>query len=224
MYRPAANVVDERTGWQLLAGARAGHLVTAEAGSLDATFLPFLVDVEGRRVLAHLARANPQWRSADGSRGLLIASGADAYISPSSYPTKRETGKVVPTWNYTVVHVHGVLRVHDDPDWLRDLVSRLTDLNEQGRQEPWAVTDAPVDYIDRNLKAIVGVELVVDRLEAKRKLSQNRSTEDIAGVLDGLSRGTAIERAVAHEMQQPRPDLHGSRLLVTDPSDPSTKP
>lgn len=108
----------------------------------------------------------------------------------------------MPTWNYTVAHAHGVLRVHDDSDWLRDLVSRLTDLHEQGREEPWAITDAPAEYIDRNLKAIVGVELVVDRLEAKRKLSQNRSTEDIAGVVDGLSRGTAIERAVAGEMQQ----------------------
>lgn len=201
MYRPAANVVDEQTGWQILAGARAGHLVTAEAGSLDATFLPFLVDVEGHRVFAHLARANPQWRSADGGRGLLIASGADAYISPSFYATKRETGKVVPTWNYTVVHVHGVLRVRDDADWLRDHVSRLTELHEQGREEPWAITDAPAEYIDSNVNAIVGVELVVDRLEAKRKLSQNRSTEDIAGVVAGLSRGAASERAVAEEMQ-----------------------
>lgn len=201
VYRPTANVVDDETGWQILAGARAGHLVTAEAGSLEATFLPFLVDIDARRVLAHFARANPQWRSADGARGLLIASGADAYISPSYYATKRETGKVVPTWNYTVVHANGVLAVHDDADWLRGLVRQVTDLHERGREEPWAITDAPAEYIDRNLKAIVGVELVVDRLEATRKLSQNRSSEDIAGVIDGLSRGTAIERAVASEMQ-----------------------
>jgi len=203
MYRPAANVVDDETGWQILAANRAGHLITADAGSLDATFLPFLVDIDGGRVLAHFARANPQWRTADGARGLLIASGPDAYISPSFYATKAETGKVVPTWNYTVVHAHGILRVHDDTEWLRDQVDRLTDLNERPREVPWAITDAPADYIDRNLKAIVGVELVVDRLEAKRKLSQNRSDEDIAGVVAGLAVGLATERAVAMDMRDP---------------------
>lgn len=202
MYRPSANAVDEETGWAILAGSQAGHLVTAEAGSLDATFLPFLVDLEGRRVLAHFARANPQWRAANGTRALLIASGADAYISPSYYATKQQTGKVVPTWNYTTVHAHGVLRVHDDTEWLRDLVDRLTTLHEHNREEPWAITDAPAEYIDRNLKAIVGVELIVDRLEAKRKLSQNRSADDIAGVVAGLSGGDANEDAVAGEMQR----------------------
>lgn len=202
MYRPTANAVDEQAGWDLLAGIRAGHLVTAEAGALDATFLPFLVDVERRRIVAHVARANPQWRTADGARALLIASGADAYVSPSYYATKRETGKVVPTWNYTVVHAHGVLRVHDDPVWLRALVDRLTERHETGREDPWATTDAPADHIERTLKAIVGLELVVDRLEAKRKLSQNRSADDIAGVIAGLTAGDAGERAVADDMRR----------------------
>jgi transcriptional regulator len=202
MYRPAPNVVDEATGWRILAGRRAGHLVTSDAGSFNATFLPFLVDVDGRRVLAHVARANPQWRSADGAGALLIATGADAYVSPSYYATKQQTGKVVPTWNYTTVHVHGVLRIHDDTEWLRDLVDRLTNLHERERERPWSISDAPADFIDRNLEAIVGVELVVDRLEAKRKLSQNRSPEDIAGVVEGLSRGDAAERAVAADMQR----------------------
>ena len=202
MYRPAANAVDEEAGWQLLAAMRAGHLVTAEGGSLDATFLPFLVEVDHGRVLAHVARANPQWRAADGARALLIASGADAYVSPGYYATKQQTGKVVPTWNYTTVHVHGILRVHDDIDWLRDLVDRLTDLNEHGREDPWSITDAPADYIDRTLKGIVGLELVVDRVEAKQKLSQNRPVEDVAGVIAGLSRGDAHERAVADDMRR----------------------
>ena len=200
MYRPASNAVDEVVGWQLLADRRAGHLVTAAAGALDATFLPYVVDVERRRVLAHLARANPQWRTAADANALLIATGADAYVSPSYYATKAETGKVVPTWNYTTVHAHGVLRIHDDIEWLRDLVDRLTTMHEHTRDDPWAITDAPADYIDRNLKAIVGVELVIERLEAKQKLSQNRSAEDVAGVIEGLSRGTTDERAVAADM------------------------
>ena len=200
MYRPASNAVDEVVGWQLLADRRAGHLVTAAAGSLDATVLPYVVDVERRRVLAHLARANPQWRTAADANALLIATGADAYVSPSYYATKAETGKVVPTWNYTTVHAHGVLRIHDDIEWLRDLVDRLTTMHEHTRDDPWAITDAPADYIDRNLKAIVGVELVIERLEAKQKLSQNRSAEDVAGVIEGLSRGTTDERAVAADM------------------------
>ena len=200
MYRPAANVVDEETGWQLLADTRAGHLVTAAEGALDATFLPYIVDAKRGRVLAHFARANPQWRSAAGAHAMLIATGADAYVSPSSYATKRQTGKVVPTWNYTVVHAYGVLHVHDDIEWLRQLVDRLTNLHERTLDTPWAITDAPAEYIERNLKAIVGVELVVDRLEAKRKLSQNRSAEDFAGVLEGLRHGDVNERATAEDM------------------------
>jgi transcriptional regulator len=200
MYRPAAHIVDEPAGWRLLAGSRTGHLVTTTAGSLDATFLPILVDVEGQRVIAHLARANPQWRTADGAAGLLITAGADAYVSPSYYATKRETGKVVPTWNYTIVHAHGTLHVHDDPEWLRDLVTQLTDLHERDREDPWAVTDAPSDFIDRQLNAIVGIELAVDRLEAKQKLSQNRPPDDVAGVISGLAHGDASQRAVAHDM------------------------
>lgn len=182
VYRPAPNIVDEEVGWEILATMRAGHLVVAVDGSLDATYLPILVDASDRRVLVHLARANPLWRRADGASGLLIATGADAYVSPSYYPSKQETGKVVPTWNYTLVHAHGTMRVHHDPAWLLDQVDRLTDRHEQHRDEPWAITDAPPDFIDRTLKGIVGIELVVDRLEAKRKLSQNRSAADHAGV------------------------------------------
>jgi transcriptional regulator len=206
MYRPAVNAVDESTGWTLLAEAGAGHLITSGTDSLDASYLPFLVDAGRRTVVAHVARANQQWRLAEGTPALLIASGADAYVSPSHYPTKQLTGAVVPTWNYTVVHAHGVLRVHDDPEWLRDLVARLTDLHERERHDPWAITDAPDDFIDRNLRGIVGLELMVDRVEAKRKLSQNRTAEDVAGVIEGLSQGTARERQVAADMDA----VHGS--------------
>jgi transcriptional regulator len=200
MYRPAANVVEDEAGWDLLADSRAGHLVTAASGSLDATFLPYIVDAKRNRVLAHLARANPQWRAAAGAHAMLIATGANAYVSPSFYATKGQTGKVVPTWNYTVVHAYGILHVHDDVDWLRRLVDRLTNLHERSLDSPWAISDAPAEYIERNLRAIVGVELVVDRLEAKRKLSQNRSAEDFAGVIEGLRRGDANKRATAEDM------------------------
>lgn len=201
MYRPPADRVDERTAWEILSGLRAGHLVTSDGGSIDATLMPFVVDVAGRRVLAHMAKANPHWRTIDGARALLIAAGPDAYVSPSYYATKQETGKVVPTWNYTVVHAHGTLRVHDDPEWLDGQVNLLTDLNERSREEPWAVDDAPADFIASNLRAIVGVELDVDRVEARRKLSGNRSAEDFAGVVAGLESGTPSERAVAADMR-----------------------
>ena len=193
--------MDEKTGWGMLAASHAGHLVTFAGALLDATFLPFLVDTDGRRVLAHVARANPQWRTADGAHALLIVTGADAYISPSYYATKRDTGKVVPTWNYTVVHARGTLRVHHDAEWLRHHVDRLTERHEHDRDEPWATTDAPAEYIERNLRAIVGIELIVDRLEAKRKLSQNRSADDFAGVVADLAHGNAQERAVADDME-----------------------
>ena len=118
---------------------------------------------------------------------MSVVTGPDAYVSPSWYATKAEHGKVVPTWNYSVVHLRGRIRVHDDPEWVRALVTRLTDRHERERDEPWQVTDAPEDYVVKNLRPIVGVELLVERVEAKAKLSQNRSAEDRAGVAAGLA-------------------------------------
>ncbi|RYC13902.1 FMN-binding negative transcriptional regulator [Nocardioides zhouii] len=163
------------------------QLVTVGAdGVPDATFLPVLW--EGDRLVGHLARANAHWRRiVDGSPALAIVTGPDTYVSPSWYATKAEHGKVVPTWNYSVVHLRGRIVVHDDPEWVRALVTRLTDRHESSRDEPWAVTDAPADYIDKNLRPIVGVELLVESVEAKAKLSQNRSDEDRSGVARGLA-------------------------------------
>ena len=128
----------------------------------------------------HLARPNPVWKSAP-CRALLIVPVTDAYVSPSWYPSKAEHGKVVPTWNYEIVHAHGALVAHDDPAWVRAQIDDLTALNEAPLAQPWATTDAPGDYIESLQLAIVGVELVVDRFEGKRKLSQNRSAGDRAG-------------------------------------------
>ena len=154
-------------------------------GAPDATFLPVLW--EGDSLVGHVARANAHWRRmVEDAPGLAIVTGPDTYVSPSWYAAKAEHGRVVPTWNYSVVHLRGRLRVHDDPDWVRALVTRLTDHHEQPRAEPWQVTDAPEDYVAKNLRPIVGVELVVEQVEAKAKLSQNRSDEDRAGVARGL--------------------------------------
>lgn len=170
-----------------LAAHPAAQLVTTSSdGYPAATFLPYVRD--GERLLMHMARANEHWTHiAPGSPGLAVVLGPQAYVSPSAYASKARHGRVVPTWNYSAVHLLGRVTVHDDPAWVGDLVARLTDLHESSRPQPWAVTDAPERYVAGQLKAVVGVELVVERVEAKDKLSQNRDEEDRAGVLAALS-------------------------------------
>ena len=139
------------------------------------------------RLLGHVALANDQWQTAaPGAEGLAIVTGPEAYISPAWYESKARHGRVVPTWNYEAVHLTGPVAFHRDPEWLRDVVTRLTRRHEAGREHPWAVSDAPPEYIDGQLRAIVGVELTVRSVEAKRKLSQNRSEQDQAGAIEGL--------------------------------------
>jgi transcriptional regulator len=167
-----------------------GTLVTLGPDGPEANHLPFEVDPEPApfgTLRAHVARANPLWReiSRDG-RALAIFQGAQAYISPSWYPSKREGGKVVPTWNYAVVHAYGTLRAIEDRAWLRAFVERLTERHEKGRREPWKLADAPADFIEQMLGAIVGIELTVTRLTGKWKTSQNRPAADRAGVVEGL--------------------------------------
>lgn len=187
LYVPRFNAMDADDVRPFVAAVATAQLVTVgNDGAPDATFLPVLW--EGDRLVGHLARANAHWRRmVEDSPALAVVTGPDTYVSPSWYPTKAEHGRVVPTWNYSVVHLRGRLRVHDDPDWVRGLVTRLTDRHEQSRAEPWQVSDAPEDYVTRNLRPIVGVEIVVERVEAKAKLSQNRSEEDRAGVAAGLA-------------------------------------
>ncbi len=139
------------------------------------------------RLLGHIAIANEQWRTAlPGAEALAIVHGPQAYISPAWYEAKARHGRVVPTWNYETVHLTGTVAFHQDTQWLRDLVTRLTRRHEDGREHPWAVTDAPPEYIDGQLRAIVGVELVITAVAAKQKLSQNRSDLDRDGVIAGL--------------------------------------
>ncbi|KZC18923.1 MULTISPECIES: FMN-binding negative transcriptional regulator [Rhodanobacter] len=158
-------------------------LVTRAADGLTANHLPF--ERVGEVLHGHVARGNELARL-DGAEVLLVFQGPDGYISPNWYPSKHETGREVPTWNYAVVHVHGRLRVIDDAAWLRRLLETLTDHHEAGQPQPWKITDAPDDHIEKSLRAIVGLEVVVERIEGKFKLSQNHPARNRAGVIAGL--------------------------------------
>jgi transcriptional regulator len=176
-----------------------GALVTVTPGGLDANHIPFEVDPEPTpfgTLRGHVARANPVWRECSRDvDALVIFQGPGAYVSPALYPTKQQTGKVVPTWNYAVVHAHGPLRVIDDTAWLRDFVTTLTNRHEAARSDPWQVTDAPADYVDSMLGAIVGIEIPLTRLVGKWKMSQNRPARDREGVVEGLRRAGQSEIA-----------------------------
>ena len=168
-----------------------GALVVPAGGGLEANHIPFEVEPEPLpfgTLRGHIARANPLWRNVAGdAQALVIFQGPDGYISPSWYATKGESGKVVPTWNYAVVHAHGTPRFIDDREWLRAFVEKLTNRHEAARRDPWKVTDAPADFIDRQLEAIIGIEIPIARLTGKWKVSQNRPARDRAGVVEGLS-------------------------------------
>jgi transcriptional regulator len=161
-------------------------LVSQGADGLTADHVPLEYDAEHRLLRGHVARANPLWRQADGRPVLAVFSGPQAYVSPNWYAAKAETHKVVPTWNYAVVHGHGTLRAVDDAAWLRDFVGRLTARHEFAQPAPWAVTDAPADYVEQMLRAIVGIEIPLERLVGKWKVTQNRSAADREGVAAAL--------------------------------------
>ena len=169
-----------------------GSLVTATASGLDANHIPFLFADTGSAagtLHGHIARANPLWREVVGdATALVIFQGPDSFISPSWYPSKRENARVVPTWNYAVVHAHGVLRCVDDPAWVRTHVEALTRQHEGKRDAPWAVTDAPADFIEKMVAAVVGIEISITQLVGKWKLGQNRSIPDRVGVVEALER------------------------------------
>jgi transcriptional regulator len=166
-------------------------LVTLADGRLDANHIPMLLDpARGPHgtLLAHIARANDLARRHDPDREVLVIfQGAEGYITPSWYETKRETGKVVPTWNYVTVHVHGRLKIVDDPIWLRAQITALTNTHEASRPAPWHVDDAPEPFVQSQIKGIVGLEIEITSLEGKWKVSQNRPMADREGVYAGLT-------------------------------------
>jgi transcriptional regulator len=206
MYLPPA-FAEPRTDvlHALIRGCPLGTLVTFGAGGLTANHLPFELDPAPApygTLRAHVARANPVWRDTSPEvEALVVFQGPQAYITPNWYATKQQTGKVVPTLNYVVVHAHGPLRFVDDAAWLRALVERLTDRFEQAQPHPWTVVDAPEEFVRAQLQAVVGVELPVTRLIGKWKVSQNRPALDQQGVIDGLrAAGDSASLAMAEEV------------------------
>lgn len=203
---------DLPTLWAFIETQPLATLVTSGAPEgLLATHLPLVLDRAAGpmgTLVGHVARANPHSRCIPdgGAEALVIFTGPDAYITPEWYATTRETGRVVPTWNYVAVHAYGTLRLRDDPAFLRAHLEALTQQHEAGRPRPWQVSDAPPEYVAQQMKAIVGIELRIDRLEGKWKMSQNRSSADIDGVVQGLSASDVPQdRAVAAIVQQRRP-------------------
>jgi transcriptional regulator len=226
MYIPAHFAAGDATVHELLARHGAADLITLTADGLLATMLPFAYELAAGPhgvLYGHVARNNDQWRKPALGESLAIVRGPDAYVSPSWYAAKAEHGRVVPTWNYVTAHVYGQLVVHDDPAWVEDVVRRLTAKHEAARlqspgQSPkWSVDDAPRNFIEGQLRAIVGLELRITRIEAKTKLSQNRPVTDIPGVVAGLSaRGDdrsaqAVEHANEGRETQDRPGGRGGR-------------
>lgn len=182
MYTPPAFRDDDPAS---IRAARLANLVTATAEGLMATSLPLhLEDGEGEHgvLYGHLTKANPQWRTPTIGDGLAIFMGPDAYVTPSWYSTKQETGKVVPTWNYVTVQASGAVEFFDDPERLLAVVTRLTQVHEPERVSPWAVSDAPADFTQAQLRGIVGLRMPISKLEDKRKMSQNRPAADRANV------------------------------------------
>ena len=206
MYTPRAFALDDLPEiQQLIQHTRLAQLVTVGENGLQASHLPLLLNPDegpNGTLYGHLAKANPQWRELqNGGEALVIFAGADAYISPAFYPAKAEHGKVVPTWNYIAVHAYGTPAVFSDAERLLKVVTALTDRHESARAQPWRVSDAPADYIDGMLKAIVGFALPIERLVGKRKLSQNRDAADQAGVRQGLlANSNPQDHALAHLM------------------------
>jgi transcriptional regulator len=206
MYTPAAFVEDDPDRIaQFFVEHPMAQLVTMTDAGLVATPLPLLYEqaAEGfDSLVGHVARANQQWsESMPAVEALAIFTGPNAYVSPNWSPSKEQHGRVVPTWNYETVHVRGRFVVHDETDWKRALVTRLTQRHEAQFEKQWSVDDAPPDYIESMLKAIVGIEVQITSIEAKRKLSQNKPPADIAGIADGLARVGGASATIADAMR-----------------------
>ena len=207
MYIPRHFSVEDPVAQQFLENLKSGHLVTNTAQGMLSTMIPVTFDKADRSIIGHVARGNSQWSEKTNQEALFISAPVDSYISPSWYASKQEHGKVVPTWDYMLAHVYGDLIIHDDVDWLRIAVSNLTDSFEAGRTKPWKLDDAPEDYVAGQLRAIVGVEIKVARLEVSFKMSQNKTKADLDGVIDGLRADNREDAASKVEDLRPKGKL-----------------
>jgi transcriptional regulator len=210
MYRPKNSAIDDPN---VLSGAidqiGFGALVTFVDGAFETTYLPVVVKQTdtGFAIEAHCARANPHWKIAGQGTSMFMFQGPHAYVAGGLYPSKNDDGKVVPTWNYIVVHAHGALQAISDGDWLHTHLNELTDKNEAGRAEPWAVSDAPVAYVAALKRGIVGLRMEVSKFEGRWKLEQNASPKNRAGLVAGLSQEGDMARDLAEALHSfPQPD------------------
>lgn len=193
MYLPAHFAVDDAgTLHDLIRSHPLATLITESPDGPVADHIPLRLADDGAHLSGHVARANPLWKTHPAEHPVLaIFHGPDAYVSPNWYPSKREHGKAVPTWNYVAVHVRGRLRIIDDPAWLRAELARLVDAHEAPLPEPWRLADAPADYLDKMFAAVVGIELSIVSIQGKWKLSQNQPAANRDGVIAGLRTGGA---------------------------------
>lgn len=196
MYIPRKFALTDEQTTEALARADFAQLVSHTPSGLVVTPLPLIHD--GHSLIGHVSRANPHWH-AEGAESVAVFAGPQTYISPSFYATKAETGKVVPTWNYEILNVYGRLAVHDDPDWVLNLVTMLTDRHEAKRAQPWQVTDAPQAYTESQLRGIVGIELVIAKVEGKAKMSQNQPDRNRDGVVAGLEQSDVLRDQLVAE-------------------------
>ncbi len=187
MYIPKHFAPTDEAAKVFLSTIDSAHLVTNTSEGLKSTFLPVIYQADSNVIVGHLSRGNDQWKLPSMGESLLIATTDDSYISPSWYATKQLTHKVVPTWDYLTAHVYGQLVIHDDVDWLRIQVTALSNKFESRREIPWKVEDAPEDYMQAQLRGIVGIELKITRIEVSFKMSQNKTPEDLDGVIAGLT-------------------------------------
>lgn len=203
MYTPEVFVVSDAAEINdLLRRIPFGSLVTGGSDGPAASHLPFLHDPQRGLLNAHMARMNPHRGTAGDGEALVIFQGPYAYVSPNWYPSKAQGGRVVPTWNYEAVHIYGRLSWREEPDWLLDHLGTLSARFEADQPEPWSIDDAPTDYVQRLVNGIIGVEIKIERIKAKRKLSQNKSEADRRGVISGLSASPlGQDREVAEQMK-----------------------